>query len=303
MRFRALTNVIVAGGLVCALVAGSGHPAVATSEQTTINLSTAMHDEALAYAEYHAWSVRATATGNPDVASLLVATANEERDDHFSQLAAAYQLVGSDVANLGTAIVDERAEARTLYPGFSAQAGVDGDVVAEELFAELARDECSHQRTLTRVRHVVTVGGRWPVLPTVSPVAIVAGPTQSTGRTLTNLWAAMRGEAFASARYLMFSQAAYQRGNTTVGAFFLRLSEIELYEHFAELASLAGLVSVDTTENLTSALAAEDGAVASYATWAGEATAVGDVAEAELFVEIRGDEVRHQAAFAAMLGG
>lgn len=299
MRHRTLLTV---GGLTCALVAGWVQPAAAMSCQTRENLLTAMHDEALAYAEYQAWATQATGAGNTAAADLLIATANEERSDHFFQLASAYQLVGLDAANLRTTIADERTEATTLYPGFSAEAVAEGDPVVGELFAELAEDEDAHQSALSQALRALLGGGRWPGLPAISPVAIGQGPAQSTGQTLMNVLAAMRGEAFASARYLAFSQAACDRGKLRLGALFFRLSKIELYEHFAQLAGIAGLVG-STTVNLTAAVAAEDGAITAYDTWSTEATDDGDLAEAALFIEIRGDEVSHRAAFAAMLGG
>lgn len=293
---------IVVGGLVCALVTGLGQPAFATSNQTRTNLATALHDEASAYAEYQAWSHQADAEGNGSAATLLRATADQERGEHFAQLAAAYRLVGMDASNVRTAIVDERSEAVSTYPAFADQAAAQGDTMASELFDELASDECSHRVALSQALRALTIGGRWPDLPAFDPVAIVPGPARSVGATLVNLRTAMRGEAFASARYLAFAQGAYRHGHGLLGGLLLRLSAVELYEHFAQLATLAGLVGTTTT-NLGAAIAAEGSAIASYGTWSTAATAAGDGVEAALFTDIRSDEIGHQTAFATALGG
>jgi rubrerythrin len=300
MRIRALASAVLAGVLL--LVVG-GEPAAAATGQTTTNLTTATHDEALAYAEYYAWATQADAAGNPTVAALLRNTADQERGDHFAQLADSLDMVSSEFMNLYTGIVAENVEATSLYPGFAAQAAADGDTAAAAVFSDLASDEGQHHIVLEKVLKTYLLGGRWPALPGLSPVAIVPGPAQSSGQTLTNLNAALRGEAFASARYVLFSQAAYRNGRSTIGLFFLRLAGIELFEHFAQLANLAGLVAADVTTNLNAAIAAENGAIASYESWATAATGAGDTVEAALFTDIRGDEVVHQVAFTAALGG
>ena len=275
-------------------------PAGATSPGTTVNLSTAMHDEATAYADYTAWADHATGSGYPELASLLVATANQERGEHFAELASAAWLVGTNTSNVWSSMLAEYTEATNTYPRYATQATADGDVVTSALFTELAGDEASHKSLLAQAYRYLHHMGCAPVPPLPDPVAIVEGPAQATGQTLVNVRAAMRGEAYASAKYRLYADAAYRTGKSWLGNLFVGLSNVELYEHYAALANRYGLVGPVAT-NLASAIAAEEGAIADYASWSTSATAAGDTAEAALFTEIRGDEIGHRDAFLAMV--
>lgn len=275
-------------------------PAGATSPGTKANLSTAMHDEATAYADYTAWADHAADSGHSALASLLVATANQERDEHFSELASAAGLVGDNKSNVRSSMLAEYTESTNTYPGYATQATADGDVVTSALFMELANDEASHKALLAQAYRSLHHIGCAPVPPLPDPVAIVEGPAQATGQTIVNVRAAMRGEAYASAKYRMYADAAYISGKLWLGDLFVGLSNVELYEHYAALANRYGLVG-PVAMNLYSAIAAEEGAIASYSAWSTLATADGDTTEAALFTEIRGDEVGHRDAFLAMV--
>jgi len=302
-----MRRVIAAGVIAVALGAITyPAPASATTPGTYTNLNTAMTDEATAYADYTAWAAHAIGNGDTALADLLTTTANQERGEHFAELAEAASIVGNNVGNVRGSMFAEAEEARVTYPGFAAQATTDGDPVTSALFVELAGDEGTHRNLLAKAyRHLCRIGPSPmpPIVdPVVDPVTIVEGPAQATGQTLANVRTAMRGEAYASAKYRLLAHAAYASRKPWLGNLFTALSNVELYEHYAALANQYGLVGTDA-ENLTDAIAAENGAIASYETWATDATTAGDVDVAELFTEIRGDEVVHRDAFVALSGG
>lgn len=286
------------------IVVGTVGPAsaYAATSGTTTNALTAMHDEALAFAEYMAWSDHAVSTGDTALAGLLMAVASQERGEHFAELADTFNVIGRNGANVRTAMTGEAEEATTLYPGFAAQATTAGDTAAAAMFTELAGDEGTHRDLLVQAYRALTAGCPHPAPPVVTPVAIVEGPALSSGATLANIGMALRGEAFASARYRLFAQVAYATGKGWLADLFYALSDYEIADHFATLATRYGLVGTDTA-NLAAAIAAENGAIASYTTFAAEATTAGDMAAAALFTDIGSDEVLHQAAFTAQVGG
>lgn len=277
-------------------------PAGATTPGTRANLATAMHDEATAYADYTAWAVHAAGAGNTALASRLVATANMERGEHFAELAEAVSLVEGITGNIRTSMAAEELEANTTYPGFAAQATADGDPVTAALFTELAGDEEMHQERLAQAYRFLMRIGRVPVVPVVAPVAIVEGPARATGQTLANVRTAMRGEAYAAAKYRLFAFAAYGSGKSWLGNLFMALAGVELSEHYAALANRYGLVGTDAV-NLAAAIASENGAIAGYTGWSADASTAGDGDIADLFTGIGGDEVVHRDAFVALAGG
>lgn len=295
---------IMAVGAAVAMAIGmiGPTPAYAATAETATNADTAMHDEAFAFASYMAWSNHAVGTGNTALAGLLMAVASQERGEHFAELADTFHLVMGNTTNTRTAMLGEAGEATTLYPGFAVRATADGDTAAASMFTELAGDEGTHKVLLAQAYRALTVGGRHPAPPTVTPVPIVEGPALSSGTTLANIDTAMRGEAFASARYRLFGQMADANGKEWLANLFFALADYELFDHFATLANQYGLVGTDPV-NLAGAITAENGAIVSYATFAAEATTAGDTAEAALFTDIGSDEVLHQAAFTAQAGG
>ena len=74
-------------------------------------------------------------------------------------------------------------------------------------------------------------------------------------QTHDNVATALRGEAVAHARYLLFAAAARKRGETRLASMFDGIAAVELQEHFAELAQLVGLVGTDS-DNVRAAIRA-----------------------------------------------
>lgn len=299
MRLQRLAAVATAATLASTLIST---PSLATTPGTIDDAVSAMHDEALAYADYQAWASQADAVSSHTAATLLVMVAVQERDEHFLELAEVGQVIGPSTANLDTTIAGENEEATRLYPGFQRQALADGDQVTAELFGELATDEATHRNAASMARRALCHHTLRPRNPEADPVPIVQQPAQASGQTLVNVRAAMRGEAYASARYLLFAQQAYREGRPWLGEFFTALSEVELTEHYAALANRYGLVGSLPT-NLAEAVAAEDGAVATYARIASAAAGAGDADAAALFADIGKDEGAHRALFADALAG
>jgi rubrerythrin len=119
--------------------------------------------------------------------------------------------------------------------------------------------------------------------------------------TMDNLSTAMHGEAFAYAKYMLYAQQARQNGNTELATLFETSAKTERFEHFAEEAKVAGLVGTDA-DNLKDALKGESYEVDTmYREFAQQAAAAGDKAAADLFEEIRRDEMKHRDAFKASL--
>lgn len=122
-----------------------------------------------------------------------------------------------------------------------------------------------------------------------------------TKQTRDNLAAAMRGEAFAYAKYMLFAGRARENGNAELAKLFERTANVEFFEHFAEEAQLAGLVG-DDVANLADAIAGETYEVSQmYREFAEAAAEAGDADAARRFAEVRADESKHRAAFEAML--
>jgi rubrerythrin len=116
-------------------------------------------------------------------------------------------------------------------------------------------------------------------------------------KTLDNLHTAMQGEAFAYAKYKLFAEHARKNGHPEIAKLFDDAAQVELHEHFAEEAELAGLVGTDE-ENLRNAIEGETyESTTMYKQFAEEAASVEDHPAAERFEEIRQDETRHRAMF------
>lgn len=119
--------------------------------------------------------------------------------------------------------------------------------------------------------------------------------------TRENLLAAMHGEAFAHAKYTLYAEQARRNGREALAELFEKTAEIELQEHFAEEAELAGLLGSDE-ENLRDAITGESYEVETmYRTFAEQATAAGETAAADRFLEVRSDELKHRTLFEAAL--
>lgn len=128
-----------------------------------------------------------------------------------------------------------------------------------------------------------------------------AGTPAQNKQTLEDLQTAMRGEAFAYARYMLYAQHARQRGNEELAKLFEGAAQTEHFEHFREQAKLAGLPGSDA-ENLRDAIKGETYETQTmYPEFARRASAVGDAAAAKRFEEVGRDELKHRNAFQAAL--
>ena len=120
-------------------------------------------------------------------------------------------------------------------------------------------------------------------------------------QTQANLLTALHGEAFAYAKYMLYAEHARQQGRKELADLFEATARTELFEHFAEEAKLAELVS-DDAANLREAIGGEAYEVDTmYRTFAEQAQAAGDNAAAARFTEVRQDEIQHRDAFTAAL--
>lgn len=113
-------------------------------------------------------------------------------------------------------------------------------------------------------------------------------------QTYENVVAALNGEAFAHARYLLFAAAARKRGDDRLASMFEGIAAVELQEHFAELAELTNLVGADE-DNIRAAIQDENLEVEStYPRFAEQARVAGQLAVAERFEEMAEDEREHE---------
>ena len=217
MRPYRLTVIAAVAAITSALITTPAH---ATTPETAAAATGAMHDEATAYADYRAWATQADAVGDHTTAVLLGVIAAQERDEHFMELSDVAGTVRSSRENLTITIQGENEEATSIYPGFQRQALADGDPTTAALFAELSADEGTHRDVATKARRALCHHTMRPRNPEADPVPIVQQPSQATGQTLANVRAAMRGEAYASARYRLFAQRAYRDGLPWLGELF-----------------------------------------------------------------------------------
>ncbi len=120
-------------------------------------------------------------------------------------------------------------------------------------------------------------------------------------RTQKNLLTAMQGEALAYIKYILFAEQARKTGQPELAELFEKTAQVERFEHLAEEAELAGLVS-GNTDNLNNAIEGESDEVDTmYREFAEQAAADGDQAAANRFAEIRSDEMGHRDAYKAAL--
>ncbi len=302
-------RVLLTVGCTAALVALAGGCAsdskppanVPLADSTRNNAMSAMHGEAMAHAKYLGFATQAQQAGRSQVARVFTTAAQTEHMDHFALEADLIGLGGDISANLRDAINGETNETRTMYPGFAKQAAADNDPAAAALFNEIAGDETTHLTDFQTALNAVTnpaSGAKVPVGASSTPTPIIAGRPKSQGTTLENLRTAMQGEAFAYAKYMRYADQARRDGNTAVAQLFSNTANVELNEHFAALATLAGLVSPDTNANLTDAINGEQHeADVMYPDYARQADQAGNTKAANMFREIAGDEKSHQQDF------
>ncbi|WP_231983723.1 ferritin family protein [Mycobacterium sp. E2733] len=305
--YQARWLMVVAGMAALLMAACSSHPAPPASstsplaDSTRSNALSAMHGEALAHAKYLAYATQAQQVGRTQAAQDFTNAAQTEHMDHFAREADLVGL-GSDIAaNLRDAINGETNEASVMYPGFAKQAAAENDQAAASAFREIGADEATHLKHFQAALDVVGNPGGGASLPAgvaPTPVAITPGPPRSSGATLANLRTAMQGEAFAYAKYMRYADQARREGNSAVAQLFTNTANIELNEHFATLATLAGLVGTDTNANLQDAINGEQHeADVMYPDYARQADRAGNPQAANLFREIAGDEKTHQQTF------
>lgn len=277
----------------------------ALADSTRANALNAMHGEAMAHAKYLAYAAQAQQTGHAPAAEQFTSAADTELRDHFAREADLIGLGGDLKENLRDAMSGETAEASSMYPEFAKQAAAEHDSAAAALFTDIGSDEATHARDFSVALTSVTGGpgaGPVPGGAHLAPEAITAGPSHASGATLANLRSAMQGEAFAYAKYMRYADQARRDGNPAVAQLFTSTAAIELNEHFASLANLAGLVAVSTNANLTDAINGEQHeADVMYPDYARQADAAGNAQAADLFREIAGDEKTHQKAFQVAL--
>jgi rubrerythrin len=112
-------------------------------------------------------------------------------------------------------------------------------------------------------------------------------------RTRDNILTAMRGEAYAHARYRVFATAARNSGDRDLEEMYEGIAAVELHEHFVELAELAGIAGTDSY-NLQAAIRDESDEVeVTYRLFAEQARKDGEEEVAARFDEIREDELAH----------
>jgi rubrerythrin len=257
-----------------------------------------MHIEAFAHAKYLAYATQAQQAGRTQTAQDFTNAAQTEHMEHFAREADLIGL-GSDIAaNLRDAINGEANEFHTRYPGFAEQAKADNDAVAAAAFYNIDVDEKIHFEDFKTALKAVGnpgTGASVPVPRAPAPVAITAGPPRSAGTTLANVRTAMQDEAFAYAKYMRYADQARRDGNPAVAQLFTDTANVELNEHFAMLATLAGLASTDTNANLLDAINGEQyEADVVYPDYACQADQAGNAEAANLFREIAGNERTHQ---------
>ncbi|WP_211264113.1 rubrerythrin family protein [Streptosporangium amethystogenes] len=276
--------------------AASASPVDPSSPQTQKDLEQSMRGEAFANASYRLYAAQAQRERLPSVARLFEHTADVELGEHFKEAAALSGLVGSDAENLRAATAGETYESRQMYPGFAQQAKAGGDSRAAARFSEIARDEGKHARAFgTALRAVESSRGTVPKPPKADEVRVPQGPPEVRARqTRADLDTAMHGEALAYAKYQQYAEHAK---DPALAKLFRGTSDVELHEHFAGEAKLAGLVG-STHANLTKAIAGERyESRTMYPTFAKRAETAGDSQAAERFSNNAEDEAGHARAF------
>jgi rubrerythrin len=149
-----------------------------------------------------------------------------------------------------------------------------------------------------RLAKILMIGSLLSLTATSSPQQT---PLKLSSQTREHLMIAMRGEAFAYAKYMAYAQRARENGHPDIADLFEQTAKVEHLEHFREMADLSKLAGGDA-QNLEDAIRGEtQESQTMYPKFADEAAAVGDVAAAERFREISKDEMKHRAMFQGAL--
>lgn len=139
----------------------------------------------------------------------------------------------------------------------------------------------------------------WPSLVAAGCVLILTFTVLAKQPTLSqqaqrDLSAAMHRDAFAYAKYSLYANQARESGDTELAELFEKTANAERFEHFVKEAQLAGMTG-SNTDNLRNAIQSEVDDLAKHA------SAPQDKAVADLFEQIRHDELNHREAFNAAL--
>ncbi|MEV5412265.1 ferritin family protein [Thermopolyspora sp. NPDC052614] len=272
---------------------------------TRANVMKAMEAEGLAHAAYQAYAIQADKERLPRVRDLYDRTAAEEFRRHFTEQAKLAGLLGNNADNLRDAIRTEAYEASSLYRRFAAEAKADGEIVAFRLFTEIGQEEADHRdrfdEALAAIKdpssgaHILTdVSAEATTIP-------VGGPRVRSARTLRNLHTTMRREALAYAKYTLYAEHAEATDVKALATLFHRTARVELTEHFAEAATLAGLVR-DTRTNVCHTIFDQTyEAHRLYGNFAQQAAEVGDRRAARLLLKAKRAQERYAHAFVAAL--
>ncbi|MEU7888101.1 rubrerythrin family protein [Microbispora bryophytorum] len=303
-------------GAVTLLAVGAGSATAASVPQsiphgddvdpsTRANVTNAMPGEALAHVTYRAYAKQADRENLPDVAALYRRTAHTELREHLTEQARLIGLVGDNAANLRDSTGGESYEATTMYRKFAEQAKADGEKEAASLFSEVGQDEAKHREKFLQAEKAITERSTQATIPTdvrAKPVEIQAGPPKvSSPRTLENLRTAMKGEAFAYAKYTLYGDRAGETGQPELAKLFHRTAAVERTEHFAEHANLAGAVR-DTGTNLCATIKGETyEGTQMYPDYARQASRAGDTEAAKVLNDTAQDELKHAKAFSGEL--
>jgi Rubrerythrin len=271
--------------------------------QTRANLWTALEEEALAYATNRAFAVQADLERLPKISNLYDRSALTERQ-HFTEQAKLLGLVKDNAANLRAAIEGTDKAART-YRRFAAEAKQDGDHAAARLFTEIGMDEADHRDRFKEALDALLDPSFRNHIPTdvaVKTTIVSSGrPKVRSERTLRNLRTAMRIEALSFMLNVLYANHAQATGRQELATLFRRVALVDLTEHFAKEATLAGLVA-KTKANLCTSIAGESHeGDTMYPRFAQAADRVGDHTAAELFADTGYDELRQARAFARAL--
>ena len=149
---------------------------------------------------------------------------------------------------------------------------------------------------------VAALGARAAAAVMTAAVAYGEQQQKRSSEVQKDLENAMKGEAFAYAKYMLFAQQARAHGHPEIATLFENTAKTERLEHFREHAELAGIVNQSDADNLRDAIAGETYETTKmYPEMAGRARQAGDRQAAERFTEIGKDESKHRDAFAAAL--
>lgn len=145
-----------------------------------------------------------------------------------------------------------------------------------------------------RLVKILVMGSLLSLTATSSPQQT---PLKLNPQTREHLMTAMRGEAFAYAKYMAYAQRARENGDADIADLFEQTAKVEHLEHFREMAELAQLAGTDA-QNLEDAIQGETKESQTiYPKFADEAAAVGDTMAAQRFREISKDEMKHRDMF------